>query len=173
MSEPPHFLRVVPEGEDRERLTCQRCGFIAYDNPKVVVGSVATWEGKVLLCRRAIEPRRGLWTLPAGFLELNETPEEGALREADEEARARLRIVDLLAVYTVRHISQVQLFYRAELLSPDVAPGPESLEVALFDPGAIPTGEIAFPSVHWALAHSAEALAHEGPWIPRTNPPAR
>lgn len=163
-------MRVVPDGEDRERLTCQRCGFISYDNPKVVVGSVATWEGRVLMCRRAIEPQRGLWTLPAGFLELHESPEEGALREAEEEARARLRIVELLAIYTIKHISQVQIFYRAELVSPDVAPGPESLEVVLFDPAATPRAELAFPSVRWALDHHAEALAHAGPWTPRGNP---
>lgn len=170
MSDGPTFLPRVPEGEDRERLVCTRCGFIRYENPKIVVGSVATWEGKVLLCRRAIEPRRGLWTLPAGFMELNETPEEGALREAWEEARATLRLRDLLAVYTIRHISQVQLFYRAELVSADVSPGPESLEVALFAPGAIPD-DIAFPSVRWALAHHAEAMATSGAWAPRTNPP--
>ena len=171
MREPPDFRRMVPEGDDRERLTCQRCGFIAYENPKIVVGSVATWEGRVLLCRRAIEPRRGLWTLPAGFLELHETPEEGALREAREEACATLRIRDLLAIYTIRHISQVQLFYRAELVTPEIAPGPESLEVALFEPSAIPHEELAFPSVAWALAHHADALAHDGPWTPRTHPP--
>lgn len=169
MERPPHFRPVISEGDDRERLTCQRCGFIAYDNPKVVVGSVATWEGRVLLCRRAIEPQRGRWTLPAGFLELNETPEEGALREAREEACAELRLVDLLAVYTIRHISQVQLFYRAELVTPQIAPGPESLEVALFDPAALPD-ELAFESVRWALDHHAEAEARRGPWVPRSNP---
>ncbi len=149
---------------------CTRCGFIHYENPKIIVGSVATWEGKILLCRRAIEPRRGFWTLPAGYMELNETPEEGALREAWEEARAKLAIGDLLAVYTIRHISQVQLFYRAELLSPEVEAGPESLEVGLFAPDAIPNDELAFPSVSWALAHHAEALSAAGPWAPRTNP---
>ncbi len=170
MADTPRFLRTIPEGEDRERLTCERCGFIAYDNPKIIVGSVATWEGRVLLCRRAIEPRRGLWTLPAGFLELNETPEEGARREAREEACAELRIGELLAVYTIRHISQVQLFYRAELVTPEIAAGPESLEVGLFEPDAIPRGELAFPSVAWALQHADEARVHAGPWVPRTNP---
>jgi ADP-ribose pyrophosphatase YjhB (NUDIX family) len=101
MDHPAHFERRVPPGEDRERLVCGKCGFIRYDNPKIVVGSVATWEGKILLCRRAIEPRAGFWTLPAGFMELGESPEEGALREAWEEARATLRIRDLLAVYTI------------------------------------------------------------------------
>lgn len=169
MSDEPTFDRRIPDGEDRERLVCARCGFIRYENPKIVVGSVATWDGKILLCRRAIEPRAGLWTLPAGFMELNETPEEGALREAWEEARAELRITDLLAVYTIRHISQVQLFYRAELCSPSIGAGPESLEVGLFAPDALPS-DIAFPSVRWALAHHAEACASPGPWVPRTNP---
>jgi ADP-ribose pyrophosphatase YjhB (NUDIX family) len=169
MSDAPRFLRIVPPGEDRERRVCGDCGFVDYENPKIVVGVVATWGERVLLCRRAIEPRRGAWTLPAGFLEQHESPEEGALREAWEEARAVLRIRELLAVYTIRHISQVQLLYRAELLKPEVAPGPESLEVGLFTLDALPE-DIAFPSVRWALDHHVEACALSGPWTPRTNP---
>jgi len=163
-------VRRVPAGDDRPRLVCPECGFIAYENPKVVVGSVVGHGGQVLLCRRAIPPRRGFWTLPAGFLELGETPEEGAHREAWEEARARLRLDGLLAVYTVRHISQVQMFFRARLLDPEVAAGPESEEVGLFDWGAIPWDDLAFPTVHWAL----EAFArHVGRDLgqPETNPP--
>lgn len=170
MDGPLHFVRRIPAGEDRERSVCGQCGFIHYENPKIVVGSVATWEGKILLCRRAIEPRSGLWTLPAGFLELGESPEEGAAREAWEEARARLRIRDLLAVYTIKRISQVQLFYRAELTSADIGAGPESLEVGLFHPSEIGALELAFPSVGWALDHHGQASAHEGPWLPRVNP---
>ena len=149
-------LRLVPEGDNRERLTCPDCGFIHYENPKIVVGSVVSFEDRVLLCRRAIEPRKGLWTLPAGFLELGESPAEGATREAMEEACARIEVLDLLAVYTIRHISQIQLFYRARLLSPEVACGPESAEVGLFRWEEIPKGELAFPSVQWALRHFDE-----------------
>lgn len=170
MDEPPNFLRRIPDGEDRERLVCTTCGFIRYENPKIVVGSVATWEGKVLMCRRAIEPSVGRWTLPAGYMELNETPEEGAAREAWEEARATLKIEGLLAIYTIRRISQVQLFYRAELASPNIAAGPESLEVGLFAPDEAAALELAFPSVSWALAHHAQAAAHAGPWLPVVNP---
>jgi ADP-ribose pyrophosphatase YjhB (NUDIX family) len=168
--QPERFVRTVPSGDDRERRVCATCGFVDYENPRIVVGSVATWEGQVLLCRRAIEPRRGFWTLPAGYLELNETPEEGARREAWEEARAKLSLDGLLAVYTIRRLSQVQLFYRASLLTPDVAAGPESQEVGLFAPEAIPRDEIAFPSVRWALTHHAEAVARGVVWTPATNP---
>ena len=145
------FQRRIPEGEDRERLICGDCGFIAYENPKVVVGSVVVEEGKVLLCRRAIEPRRGYWTLPAGYMELGETVEEGAAREAWEEARAKLALEGILGVYSIARIGQVQVIFRARLAEPGFAPGPESLEVRLFEWGEIPWDEIAFPSVHWAL----------------------
>lgn len=162
-------VRKVPEGDNRERLVCDECGYILYDNPKIVVGSVAVWQGRILLCRRAIEPRRGYWTLPAGFLELNETTVEGAKREAWEEARARLEIGPLIAVYNIARISQVQLIYRARLLSPDVEPGPESEEVALFDWADIPRDEIAFPSVHWALGHYRE-IGEADEFTVRANP---
>lgn len=163
-------LRSIPEGDNRERLICPDCGFISYDNPKIVVGSVAAWDGKILLCRRAIPPRSGQWTLPAGYLELNETSEAGALREAWEEARARLAIEGLLAVYNIPRISQVQLIYRARLVSPDIAAGEESEEVALFDWSDIPWQEIAFPSVKWALAHYRDS-AGRPLTAPRANPP--
>ena len=146
-------LRTIPDGDNRERLVCPDCDYVAYENPKVVVGVVATWEDRLLMCRRAIEPRRGFWTLPAGFMEIGEHPEDGAKREAWEEARASLEIVDLLAVYSLRHISQLQLFYRARLLSADVAAGPESEEVGLFSFDALPDAELAFPSVRWAIDH--------------------
>ena len=149
----PSFSIRVPEHDDLERQVCDHCGLVHYDNPKIVVGSVATWEDRVLLCRRAIMPREGYWTLPAGYLELNESPEQGALREAWEEARARLVIDQLLATYAITRISQVQLIYRARLASPEVAAGPESQEVGLFTWDQIPEDEIAFPSVHWALEH--------------------
>ena len=162
-------LRTVPGGDNRERLVCPECNYIAYENPKVVVGVVATWEDKLLMCRRAIEPRRGYWTLPAGFMEMGESPEEGAAREAWEEARAELEIIDLLAVYSLRHISQLQLFYRARLWSPDVSAGPESEEVGLFSFDRLPAGELAFPSVHWAIAHFQEARGAES-MAPFRNP---
>lgn len=146
-------VRTVPAGDNRQRLVCPDCEYVAYENPKVVVGVVATWEGKLLLCRRAIEPRRGFWTLPAGFMEMGESPQEGAAREAWEEARAKLHIRDLLAMYSLRHISQLQLFYRATLLTPDVSAGPESEEVGLFDFDALPARDLAFPSVRWAIDH--------------------
>ena len=162
-------VRSIPDGDSRERLICPDCGFISYDNPKVVVGSVAVWDGSILLCRRAIPPRTGLWTLPAGYLELNETSEAGAAREAWEEARARIAIDGLLAVYNIPRISQVQLIYRALLESPDVAAGEESLEVGLFEWDGIPWSEIAFPSVKWALGHYRESAG--GPLeAPRSNP---
>ena len=154
--EPPRerseFVRAVPDGDNVERDICQKCGLVIYENPKVVVGSVVRFDNRILLCRRAIEPRKGFWTLPAGFLELHETPEAGARREAMEEAEADICIESLLAVYTIPRISQVQLIYRATF-DGNAAPGPESLDVELFDWDDIPRDEIAFPSVHWALDH--------------------
>ena len=162
-------VRSVPAGDTRERLTCPDCGFIAYENPKVVVGAVVYDQGRILMCRRAIEPRKGFWTIPAGFLELNETTAEGAAREAWEEACARIRIDALLAVYNIPRISQVQLIYRATLSEPSFAAGEESLEVALFEPDRIPTDQLAFPSVQWALAHAAEVNGLSD-FTPRANP---
>lgn len=166
----PDFIRRIPDGDDRERLTCPDCGFIAYENPKIVVGSVVAVDGRVLLCRRAIEPRRGFWTLPAGYMELNETVEEGARREAWEEARARIAIEGVLAVYSIARLGQVQIIFRAGLADPGFAAGPESLEVRLFAWEEIPWPEIAFPSVHWSLnAWRAGAASPLG--APVTNPP--
>ena len=110
------FSTKVPDGDDKERQVCDTCGWVHYVNPKIVVGSVIQWEDKIVLARRAIEPRKGFWTLPAGFLEERETAENGAKREAMEEATANIEIRDLLALYDVPHISQVQLMYRARLL---------------------------------------------------------
>jgi ADP-ribose pyrophosphatase YjhB (NUDIX family) len=162
-------VHQVPEGDDRTRLVCPDCGYIRYDNPKMVVGAVATWGERLLLCRRAIPPREGLWTLPAGFLELGESPTEGAAREAWEEARAQLDIDALLAVYTLSHISQIQLIYRATLRDDQVAAGPESAEVGLFRWDELPWAELAFPSVHWALQHFDELRGQAG-FAPRGNP---
>lgn len=162
-------IRTVPAGDNRERLVCPDCEYVAYENPKVVVGVVATWEDKLLMCRRAIEPRRGYWTLPAGFMEMGESPQEGAAREAWEEARAELTIVDLLSVYSLRHIGQLQLFYRATLSSPNVSAGPESEEVGLFDFDALPAHDLAFPSVRWAIDHFA-AVRGVSAFAPFGNP---
>ncbi len=147
------FHRTIPEGEDRERLTCADCGFIAYENPKIVAGAVVEAEGRLLLCRRAIAPRAGFWTLPAGYMELGETVAEAAQREAWEEAQARIALEGILAVYSIARIGQVQILFRAHLTEPGYAAGPESLEVRLFAWEDIPWDEIAFPSVHWALRH--------------------
>ncbi|MFZ1814963.1 MAG: NUDIX hydrolase [Rhizobiaceae bacterium] len=166
----PKFVKTVPDGDTQQRSVCASCGFIDYQNPKIVTGSVVRHEGKFLLCRRAIEPRRGFWTIPAGYLELHETPEDGARREAREEANAELEITGLLAVYSVPRLSQVQLIHRAVLWGIEFSAGVESLEVALFEWDRIPWAEIAFPSVHWALNH--ERLVETGKAnTPFTNPP--
>lgn len=144
-------VRAVPPGDERERLMCPDCGYIAYKNPLIVVGSVTTWRGSVLLCRRAIDPQRGYWTLPAGFMEEHETTADGAAREAWEEARARIVVDGLLAVYDLPRISQVHILYRAELVEPVFSCGPESLDVRLFAWREIPWSELAFPTVRWAL----------------------
>lgn len=172
-SEPTIGPRVatVPVGDDRERLTCPDCGFIQYDNPKVVVGAVARWDdGRILLCRRNIPPRKGFWTLPAGYLELNETVEAGVAREAWEEARARLAIEGVLAVFNIPRLSQVQIIYRARLLTADVSPGPESQEVRLFAWEEMPWADIAFPSVRWALDYD-RTVGHATVFSAGTNPP--
>lgn len=145
------FDRKVPDGDQNERLVCRDCGFINYENPRIICGVVPMWEDKVLLCTRAIEPRVGYWTVPAGFMELGETPEEGAAREAMEEAEADVEVGALVGVYTIRHIGQVQMFYRGRLRSPDAKPGAESLEVKLFDWDEIPWADLAFPTIRWAL----------------------
>jgi ADP-ribose pyrophosphatase YjhB (NUDIX family) len=160
---------AIPAGDNRERKLCPDCGFIAYENPKVIVGAVCCWEERILLCRRAIDPRTGYWTLPAGYLELNESTRAGAAREAWEEAQANIAIDGLLAIYDIPRISQVQFIYRARLLTPAIAPGPESIEVRLFAWDDIPWPDLAFPSVHWALGHWREAIL-TGDIAPRSAP---
>ncbi len=148
----PQFTKRLPDGDTHERAVCDQCGYVAYENPKVVVGSVVVHEGKVLLCRRAIEPRRSFWTLPAGYLELQETVEEGARREALEESGAQIQLDGILAVYSISRIGQVQVIFRARFDgAADFAPGIESLDVRMFDWADIPWDELAFPSVHWSL----------------------
>ena len=163
------FSRQVPDGDEISRSVCDHCKHVVYDNPKIVVGSVILHGGKVLLCRRAIEPRKGFWTVPAGYMELNETPQEGAIREAREEANADLILGDLLAIYTIKHLSQVQMIYNASLAKPAFSAGPESLEVKLFGFDEIPWDDIAFPTVHWMLADIQKVLAGGGN-LPFGNP---
>ena len=143
----------IPPGDSLPRQCCNHCGTIHYDNPKMVLGTLPIWEDKVLLCRRAIEPRYGLWTLPAGFMENQETTAQGAQRETDEEAGARIELLDLYTLISVPHISQIHAFYRARLLSPELDPGEETLEARLFSEAEIPWDELAFRTVKQTLQH--------------------
>lgn len=146
-------LRAIPEGDDRERLVCGDCGFVLYENPKIIVGAICTWEDRYLLVKRAIEPRLGYWTMPIGYMELGETTEQGALREVWEEARAVAEVDGLLAIFSIPQISQVHMVYRAPLTRPDCAAGPESLEVGLFTWDEIPWDDLAYPNVRLALEY--------------------
>ncbi len=159
-----------PPGDTFERHVCTACGIIHYHNPKVVVGAFCRWQDQVLLCRRAIEPRAGYWTIPAGYLELGESSEQGAIREALEEANARIEITGLLGVYNVVRIGQLQLFYRARLLSPEVAAGSETTELALFDWSEIPWQDLAFPSVDWLLRQARSVWHAPDPIVPALGP---
>jgi ADP-ribose pyrophosphatase YjhB (NUDIX family) len=143
--------RFVPPGDNRLRHVCPACGFIHYQNPRLVVGTLPVWGDQVLLCRRAIEPRHGYWTLPAGFMENGESAADGALRETLEEACARVRLIAPYTLVSVPHIDQIHLLFRAELADLDFAPGTESLEVRLFSEPDIPWKELAFSSVSLTL----------------------
>jgi ADP-ribose pyrophosphatase YjhB (NUDIX family) len=141
----------VPADDNRERAVCLACGTIHYENPLTVVGTVPVWEDQVLLCRRNIEPRYGLWTLPAGFLELGETTAQGAARETDEEAGARIDLEGLFSVLNVVRVGQVHLFYLARLRDTRFAPGPETIEARLFRENEVPWSELAFQTVKHTL----------------------
>jgi len=143
----------TPPGDDKPRHVCDNCGTIHYRNPLMVVGSIPEWEDKILLCKRAIEPRLGKWTLPAGFMELGESTAGAASRETLEEANARIEITGLYTMLSVPHVNQVHIFYRARLLDLDFGPGVESLEVALFREEEIPWDEIAFRTITTTLRH--------------------
>ena len=165
----------IPEGDSLMRAVCDACGTIHYQNPKMVVGCLATYDDRILLCKRAIEPRHGLWTLPAGFMENNESASEGAAREALEEANARVEITDLYTVYSIPHISQVYMMFLARLVDPDVSPGLESLEVKLTREDEIPWDSLAFAMVRRSLEHFVEDR-RTGVFIPRfgdIHPPHR
>lgn len=142
---------TIPVGDHLPRYVCTHCQTIHYQNPKIIAGCIAQWQGKILLCRRAIEPRYGLWTLPAGFMENHESTREAAAREALEEANAVVDDLTLYGLYTLPHISQVYLLFRGQLRNGYAHPGDESLEVALFAPQEIPWSELAFSSVEECL----------------------
>ncbi|HEX2675551.1 MAG TPA: NUDIX hydrolase [Polyangiales bacterium] len=143
--------RRVPQGEDRERWVCPACGTVHYENPRMVVGCIVEEGDRILLCKRAIEPRYGYWTVPAGFLELGESTVQGAVRETWEEAGAKVEAIAPYAHFDITHIGQAYIFYRAKLKSPEMAPGTESLELKLVTVDEIPWSELAFPSVRVAL----------------------
>ncbi len=143
----------IPEGDTLPRFVCGSCRAVHYQNPKMVVGCIPEWEGKILLCRRAIEPRYGLWTLPAGFMENGETTCQGAVRETLEEANARVEVGALYTLYNIPHINQVYLLFRARLLDLDFKSGAETLELRLFAENEIPWDQIAFAAVRNTLGH--------------------
>jgi len=137
----------IPEGDNRERHVCIDCETIHYQNPRIITGCLPEWEGQVLLCRRAIEPREGYWTLPAGFMENGETTHDGAMRETLEEANARVEVAGLFTLFNLPHADQVFMIYRGQLLDLDFSPGEESLDVQLFAEDEIPWDELAFPMI--------------------------
>lgn len=143
----------IPGGDNAPRHVCDACQTVHYLNPKLIVGCIPEWERKVLLCRRGIEPRLGLWTVPAGFMELHETAPNGALRETREEVNARVEIEQLYALYSLPHIGQVYMLFRARLLDLDFSAGHETLEARLFGEEEIPWGELAFATVRNTLRH--------------------
>jgi ADP-ribose pyrophosphatase YjhB (NUDIX family) len=149
----------IPEGDHLERFVCDACGTIHYRNPRLVVGCVPEHDGAILLCRRAIEPRRGYWTVPAGFMENGETLQQAAARESREEALAQVNIGSLLSVVHVLHAEQVHVFFRATLVMPGYGAGPESLEVQLVKLADIPWADLAFPSGEFTLRRYLEDRA--------------
>lgn len=153
----------IPAGDNRERFVCTRCETIHYQNPKIVAGSIPEWEGRILLCRRAIEPRYGLWTLPAGFMENGETTEQAAMRETLEEAGARIEITSLYSIFSIPHISQVYMLFRGSLVNGAYEAGHETLECGLFDAHTLPWDQLAFPVVSETLQrYFADKATHSG-----------
>jgi ADP-ribose pyrophosphatase YjhB (NUDIX family) len=143
--------RKIPPGDTMLRFVCDRCATVHYHNPKIVAGCIPEWNGRILLCRRAIEPQVGLWTFPAGFMEIGESAEDAAARETREEAQADVEVTALHAILSLPHIGQVYLVFRGRMRSPDFQAGAESLEVRLVSTDAIPWNDIAFPVVGDAL----------------------
>ena len=154
---------LIPEGDNRPRHVCtnKRCGAIHYQNPRIITGCLPTFEDKVLLCKRAIEPRYGYWTLPAGFMENGESTAEGALRESAEEANANCQIEELYTLFSLPHINQVYFFYRASLSDLNFGAGEESLEVRLFSENEIPWNDLAFTVVEKSLKYYFEDLKNK------------
>jgi ADP-ribose pyrophosphatase YjhB (NUDIX family) len=146
----------IPPGDTLPRHVCDACHAIHYQNPRMIVGCIPEWEDRILLCRRAIEPRHGLWTVPAGYMENGETTFQGAIRETLEEANARVEIDSIYALYNIPHINQVYLLFRARLLDTDVTPGAETLEVRLMEEAEIPWDQLAFASVRNTLTRYYE-----------------
>jgi len=141
----------IPSDDNRYRYICQQCDIVHYQNPKIVAGCLPVWEDKILLCKRAIEPRFGYWTLPAGFMELGESSLEAGIRETLEEANARVEVEDLFAVFNLPHVDQVYMMYRSRLTDLDFSPGAESLEVQLYNEEDIPWDELAFTTIRETL----------------------
>ncbi|MBL42753.1 MAG: NUDIX hydrolase [Rhodospirillaceae bacterium] len=166
---PSNYRLETPKGDNKQRIICNKCNYIHYINPKIVVGGVISYKKSILLCKRAIEPQKGYWTIPAGYLEENESTEEGALREIYEESGVKPQIQGLLAIYSLKHISQIQLIYKFLSINKDLNPGVETEEADYFDWENIPWNELAFPSVRWALNHFKEAEGKEF-FIPKSNP---
>ena len=142
---------TIPEGDNRLRYVCPACKEIFYHNPNIVAGCIAEWRGKVLMCKRAIEPRYGKWTLPAGFMENDESVHEAAARETHEEATAEVTNLSLYCMYNLPHINQIYVMFRGELVEGRASPGDESLEVLLMDENNVPWDDIAFPVIRESL----------------------
>ena len=149
-------VKTIPEGDDRVRLVCTDCGYIKYENPKIIVGAVCAWQDRILICKRAVEPRVGTWTIPAGYMEMGETTAEGAAREVLEEAGARIKVTGLLGVFEIPRISQIYVVHRAEMTGPKISAGVESEAVKLVAWPDIPWDELSFPSITWALRQYEE-----------------
>lgn len=170
------LVRRIPAGDNLPRDLCADCGTVHYRNPKVIVGCIPEWEDQVLMCRRAIEPRLGRWTFPAGFLEMGETSAEGAAREAFEESQGRVEIGELFVVINVPYVSQVYMIHRARLLAPQFGPTPESSEVRLMRESDIPWNDIAFPTIWHGLKFLFQDRAAGSGGVhvlDLTNPPQR
>ena len=162
------FRLTVPEGDHLERAICDHCGFIDYHNPRVVVGALPIFENQILLARRAIEPRRGYWTVPGGFMEKGESLQQGAARETWEECLARIEVGPLLGMFTVPHIAQVQVFFYADVPDGKAEAGPESLEVRWFAFDDIPWDDYSFPASKKTIAHYLRLKDRpQSTWVPR------
>jgi len=165
-----NFSKRIPESDNLVRDVCDTCGFIGFQNPKLVVGVVVTADdGRFLLCKRAIEPRAGFWAIPTGYQELNETPEDGAIRETMEKANAKILIDQVLAIYSITRLSQIQIIYRVKLKGNSYSAESESTEVDLYHWADIPWEDIAFPSVHWALQQFNSLIGNDS-FAPFGNP---